>query len=174
MGLSKHYDELKELLDEQICKILKKGDITPTELDSLYKASAIMLDMETEKAMKQGANHEEINYSQRMGNSNHYPWWMYQNNNDMSYRGNSYNTYAQESNGHYNSAYNGAYDGAYDGSIDSEYSGRRGRSARTGRYVSRSSERDRMIEKLEDMMENATTDKARRALQQCVDKLEQQ
>ena len=50
MGLSKHYDQLKDLLDDQICKILKKGDITTQELDSLYKASAIMLDMETEKA----------------------------------------------------------------------------------------------------------------------------
>ena len=170
MGLSKHYDELKQLLEEQICKILKKGDITPQELDSLYKASAIMLDMETEKAMKES---EEGGYSQRMsymnGQSNHYPWFMYQDR-GMSNRGNSYSMNMNT----YDNAYDGAYDGAYDASQENNYSGRRGRSARTGRYVSRDSGKERMIEKLEDMMEEAATDKERRALQQCVDKLEQQ
>ena len=53
MELNKHYEALKEILDDQIKKIVKKGDITPQELDSLYKASAIVLDLETEKAMKQ-------------------------------------------------------------------------------------------------------------------------
>lgn len=51
---------------------------------------------------------------------------------------------------------------------------RRGRSARTGRYVSRDSEKERMIGKLEDMMDNVSSEKERRALQQCIDKLEQQ
>ena len=45
---------------------------------------------------------------------------------------------------------------------------------RTGRYISRDSEKERMIGKLEDMMENAPSEKERRVLQQCVDKLEQQ
>lgn len=174
MGLNKHYDELKQILDEQICKILKKGDITPQELDSLYKASAIMLDMETEKAMKES---EEGGYSQRMsymnGQSNHYPWFMYQDR-GMSNRGNSYSMNMNT----YDNAYDGAYDGAYDASQENNYSGRRGRSSRTGRYVSRDSgysrDKERMIEKLEEMMDEVATDKERRALQQCVDKLEQQ
>lgn len=51
---------------------------------------------------------------------------------------------------------------------------RRGRSARTGRYVSRDSEKERMIGKLEDMMDSVSTERERRILQQCVDKLEQQ
>lgn len=33
---------------------------------------------------------------------------------------------------------------------------------------------ERMLNKLEDMMEDASTEKQRRALQQCIDKLEQQ
>ena len=74
----------------------------------------------------------------------------------------------------YNHAHDGAYAGAYDASQDNEYSERRGRSARTGRYVSRDSEKERMIEKLEDMMDNVSSEKERRALQQCIDKLEQQ
>lgn len=175
MGLSKHYDQLKELLDDQICKILKKGDITPQELDSLYKASAIMLDMETEKAMKQSEGAEEYEMSHRNmgGNSNHYPWFMYHDN-DMSHRGNSYRMPMDHSMDTYNHAYDGAYAGAYDASQENEYSERRGRSARTGRYVSRDSEKERMLNKLEDMMEDASTEKQRRALQQCIDKLEQQ
>lgn len=172
MGLSKHYDQLKDLLDDQICKILKKGDITPQELDSLYKASAIILDLETEKAMKEAQEKGEHEYSQRMsrrmsytdGQSNHYPWFMYYN--DGTYHpGNSYG---------YQHAYDGAYNGAYDASMDSDYSGRRGRDQRTGRYISRDTERERMIGRLEEMMEDAPSEKERRALQQCVNKLEQQ
>ena len=177
MGLSKHYDELKQLLEDQICKILKKGDITPQELDSLYKASAIILDMETEKAMKGSEINEEYEMSHRGsynmgGQSNHYPWFMYHDN-DMSHRGNSY-TMPMDHMTTYNHAYDGAYAGAYDASQENEYSGRRGRSMRTGRYVSRDSEKERMIGKLEDMMENAPSEKERRVLQQCVDKLGQQ
>lgn len=175
MGLSKHYDQLKDLLDEQICKILKKGDITPQELDSLYKASAVMLDMETEKAMKQSEGAEEYEMSHRNmgGNSNHYPWFMYHDN-DMSHRGNSYRMPMNHTMDTYNHAYDGAYAGAYDASQENEYSERRGRSARTGRYVSRDSEKERMIGKLEDMMDSVSTERERRILQQCVDKLEQQ
>ena len=62
-----------------------------------------------------------------------------------------------------------------------DYSGRRGRDARTGRYVSRDNrgysramDKQRMIGKLEDMMDDAPSEKERRALQQCVTKLEQQ
>lgn len=175
MGLSKHYDQLKDLLEEQICKILKKGDITPQELDSLYKASAIMLDMETEKAMKQSEGNEEyeMSHGNMGGNSNHYPWFMYHDN-DISHRGNSYNMPMNHSMDTYNHAYDGAYAGAYDASQENEYSERRGRSARTGRYVSRDSEKERMIGKLEDMMDSVSTERERRILQQCVDKLEQQ
>ena len=163
MGLSKHYDQLKDLLDEQICN------------DSLYKASAIMLDMETEKAMKQSEGTEEYEMSHRNmgGNSNHYPWFMYHDN-DMSHRGNSYRMPMNHSMDTYNHAYDGAYAGAYDASQENEYSERRGRSARTGRYVSRDSEKERMIGKLEDMMDSVSTERDRRILQQCVDKLEQQ
>lgn len=96
----------------------------------------------------------------------------------MSHRGNSYRMPMDQMNNTYNHAYDGAYAGAYDASQDNEYSERRGRSARTGRYISRdngySRDKERMIEKLEDMMDEATTDKERRALQQCVNKLEQQ
>ena len=80
--------------------------------------------------------------------------------------------------GAYDGSYEGAYDGAYDANNDSSY--RRGRDQRTGRYVSRdrgysrAMDKERMIGKLEDMMDDAHTEKERRALQQCVEKLERQ
>ncbi len=232
--MDKHYEAVKEILEDQIKKIVKKGDISPQELDNLYKASAIVLDFETKEAMKkqeeqnQGGQSQQNDYSGRrmdnrsygrsydMNNSNHYPWFMYYGDGtyDMNSHGNSYGpVWNQEmenkslhevrnSNDHnrdmrrsYNNAYEGAYDGAYDGSYDGSYEGsydgsmdasndnsyRRGRDARTGRYVSRDNrgysramDKQRMIGKLEDMMDDAPSEKERRTLQQCVDKLERQ
>ena len=223
--MDKHYEAVKEILEDQIKKIVKKGDITPQELDSLYKASAIVLDFETKEAMKKSEeqnpmqNGQSNNYSMNMnrrgsydeGHSTHYPWFMYYGDGtyDTDSRRNSYgpvwnqdmenksmhevhsndgmsnrrgvdgtgrNSYA-DTRRSYENAYDGAYDGAYDASNDNSY--RRGRDERTGRYVSRdnrgySRDKERMIGKLEDMMDDATTEKERRALQQCVDKLEKQ
>lgn len=206
--MDKHYEAVKEILEDQIKKIVKKGDITPQELDSLYKASAIVLDFETKEAMKkaeeqshmqggQSSGYSMNRYGRRdsymNGQSTHYPWFMYHDNmgNDMNSHGPVWNqgmenkslrevhsndgSYAQA----YENAYDGAYDGSYDGSYDAstENSYRRGRDARTGRYVSRdgnSADKQRMIGKLQDMMDDAPSEKERRALQQCVDKLERQ
>lgn len=206
--MDKHYEAVKEILEDQIKKIVKKGDITPQELDSLYKASAIVLDFETKEAMKKAEEQSHMqggqsnDYSMNRygrrdsymnGQSTHYPWFMYHDNmgNDMNSHGPVWNqgmenkslrevhsndgSYAQA----YENAYDGAYDGSYDGSYDAstENSYRRGRDARTGRYVSRdgnSADKQRMIGKLQDMMDDAPSEKERRALQQCVDKLERQ
>ena len=89
--MDKHYEAVKEILEDQIKKIVKKGDITPQELDSLYKASAIVLDFETKEAMKKSeeqnpmqkgqSNNYPMNMSRRgsydEGHSTHYPWFMY-------------------------------------------------------------------------------------------------
>lgn len=245
--MDKQYEAFKDILEEQIKQIVKKGDISPTELENVYRASAIVLDFETRDAMKkaeekqdqgqQGANAPNGGYSgnrsynMRGENSNHYPWYMYygdgtydtnSNDGNMSNRGNSYgpvwnqehekmmhemsndgrsyehrqnsrdysnresynrgqmsrDSYDGAYDGAYDGSYEGAYDGAYDASNDSSY--RRGRDQRTGRYVSRdrgysrAMDKERMIGKLEDMMDDAPTEKERRALQQCVDKLERQ
>lgn len=222
--MDKKYEAVKEILEDQIKKIVKKGDITPQELDSLYKASAICLDFETKEAMKkaekeQGGQSNDGGYSQRGsydGNSNrgyandgystHYPWFMkgfgydgrsMDYSNDGSYRGGSYDNrpnwnegtamgelhessnrgYANR--GSYRSSYDGqSYEhdgGSYDGS-----SYRRGRDARTGRYVSRDGgsydysrheEKEHMLDRLEMMLDNASTEKDRRAIEQCIDRI---
>jgi len=106
--MDKHYEAVKEILEDQIKKIVKKGDISPQELDNLYKASAICLDFETKEAMKksqeqgQGYSQDGSYEMNRRGRSyanenhdgsqsNHYPWFMYGGSmGDMSNRGNSY------------------------------------------------------------------------------------
>lgn len=196
--MDKHYEAVKEILEDQIKKIVKKGDITPQELDSLYKASAIVLDFETKEAMKNAEEQSHMQggqsngysmnrYGRRdsymNGQSTHYPWFMYRDNmsNDMNSHGPVWNqgmenkslrevhsndgSYAQA----YENAYDGAYDGSYDGSYDAstENSYRRGRDARTGRYVSRdgnSADKQRMIGKLQDMMDDAKSPQERNAL----------
>lgn len=248
--MDKNYEAFKDILEDQIKKIARKGDITPQELDNVYKASAIILDFETKDAMKKaeeqqkhggqsqqgGQSMNSYNMNNRRGSynmggsndggqSNHYPWFMYAGDGTYDF-GNSYgpiwnqgienkslhelhsqdNMNSNDGNStrrgvrgtgrdnSYNRSYDGAYDGAYDGSYAGSYDGsyngsmdasndnsyRRGRDARTGRYVSRdrgysrAMDKERMIGKLEDMMDDATSEKERRALQQCVDKLERQ
>lgn len=196
--MNKHCEAVKEILEDQIKKIAKKGDITPQELDSLYKASAVVLDFETREAMKrakeqnpmqgeQSNGYSTANYNRRgsymNGQSTHYPWFMYHDgtNRERNSYGPIWNQEMENkslkevhSNDQaYDSAYDGAYDGSYDASTENSY--RRGRDARTGRYVSRdgnSADKQRMIGKLQDMMDDAKSPQERNALQQCVDRLE--
>lgn len=216
----KSMEELKEILDGEIKKIAKKGDITPQELDNMYKAIDIIKDIQTIDAMKKAD--EQGGYSQGRsydGQSNNYSNNSYGNsmegnmsrNQSMDGQSNRYYmpyyypmTYAggpvwnqpeqqmmQSERGSYNS-YRGSYDdgmsnaragrdGDGDGRYSEDSSYRRGRDARTGRYVSRDgsydrysrhTEKERMIEKLETMMDSAGSEKERRAIQQCIDKLE--
>lgn len=79
----------------------------------------------------------------------------------------------------------GSYDGSYRGSYRGSYDGgsyRRGRSATTGRFVSRASGRsmysrdysrdDGMREKLEQLMEDAPDDSTRQEIQRLISKME--
>ena len=130
-------------------------------------------------------------YAENMSNRGSYgPVWnqdmgmMMPYSMDMSNRG----SYDEQSNrgsyGSYNS-YEGSYaragrDGDGDGQYSENYSGRRGRDAR-GRYTSRDgsydgysrhSEKERMIDKLETMADVTADPKTKRAIEQCIDKLE--
>ena len=65
----KSYEDLKELLNDQLKRIAKKGDITPQELEHTYKAVDILKDLETIKAMEEAQESGE--YSQRGGSYNY-------------------------------------------------------------------------------------------------------
>ena len=120
-------EELSYELEDMVEPIVKKGDITPTELDNVYKAVKTMNYIETIKAMKE------------YGNSNAYSYA-----GGGSYRGNS------RYDGRSYDGYRGSYEGRYgmDGDGDGRYSERRGRNS--NRY-SQDYERDQMVSRLERM-----------------------
>lgn len=179
--MDKSYEAIKEILEDEIKKIVKKGDITPQDLDSLYKASAIWLDFETRDAMKKVEKRDGYSRDGEShdGYSTHYPWYMpgfrsydgkhyFDNSNDMQSYGNDghsmRNSYEHYPRGSYDDR--GSYDEYSNGS-----SYMRGRDARTGRYVSRHSEREHMLSKLESMLDDASTERERNAIEQCIERI---
>ena len=138
-------EDLSYVLEDLIEPIVKKEDITPTELDNVYKAVKTMNYIETIKAMKEYGTSNEGSY--RYG---------------MSNRG-SYNSY----DGSYNS-----YDGrrGMDGDGDGRYSEARGRDSR-GRY-SRHDEKEQMISELERMMKSAGSEQERQTIMECIRKID--
>ena len=131
----KALEQLKELLEEEIRKVTKKGDITPAEVEAMYKVVDIIKDIDTIEAMEEYGEDNDGEYSRRGYSSR------------MSYMdGGSY---------------------------------RRGRGM-NGRYVSRDrsyrgysmeESRDAMMAKLEEAMNEATTEHERQAIMACMDKI---
>ena len=70
-------EELCYLLEDEVGQIVKKGELSPTELDNVYKAVKTMNYIETIKAMK---DYNGPEYSNRMNSYGR----------DSSYRGSSY------------------------------------------------------------------------------------
>lgn len=140
-------EDLKEMLCEELKEVVKKGDISSTELDNVYKAVKTLNYLETIKAMQEYG-----------GSSRDYSGRSY-----GSYdRGGSYGSY---DGGSYEGSYDrggsyerGSRDGSYEGSRD--YSGRRGRDA-MGRYTSRDGgysghDKQQMVAELENMMQRVS------------------
>lgn len=151
-------EDLSYELEDMIEPIVKKGDISPTELDNVYKAAKTMYYIETIGAMKEYGNSEN-SYA---GGS--------------SYRGGSYRYDGRSYDGmSYRGSYDGSYDGrrGMDGDGDGRYSERRGRDSR-GRYTSRDgySRADEMMSKLERMLDEAGSETERQTIRECMRKLE--
>ena len=220
----KALEDLKELLVDQIKKVTKKGDITPNELENMYKAVDIIKDISTIKAMEK-AEKEEEEYSQRgysrdrysrdgsyggssmrgsydgnsmrggsydgnmmsndMGNSQRYlpPYPMYsyapvwnnpqQQPNNNQNQNNEMNGNSQAYNGNSNNNSNNGMsnDGRIGRDAMGRFTSRDGSYENSNRY-SRHSVKDRMIAKLEDMADDATTNRERNTIMQCIDKLD--
>jgi len=143
-------EDLSYVLEDMIEPIAKKQDISPTELDNVYKAVKTMNYIETIKAMKD-----------------------YGNSNEGSYRG-SYNSYEGVSN---RGSYEGnSRDGGASNRYSEDNSYRRGRDA-MGRFTSRDGysrreEKEQMISKLERMMQNATSENERQTIMECIRKID--
>ena len=144
----KIHEEFCELLDDELGKIVKKGDISPTEMDNAYKAIKSKYYLTVMDEMKEAKERGYGEYSRRGGDG-----------------------YSGRYRDYYNDSY--AYDGSYDGQSNArrgrdgdgdgryseDYSGRRGRDA-MGRYTSRDGsydeysrhdEKEQMKKSIEDM-----------------------
>lgn len=121
--------DICEMLEDELKDIVKKGDISPSELERVYKAVDIMKDIKTIEAMEEGG------YSNEGGSSNA----------GGSYRGGSYE-------GGGSNARNGGRNNGY----SEENSYRRGRDT-MGRYTSRDDgysredDKEQMLKSIEQM-----------------------
>ena len=154
----KELSNLKEMLEEEIRKITKKGDITPAELENMTKTVCLLEKINELEAGEMDGEYSE-GYSNRTRMNNMRPMHRQSYGDDFD----SYSNYA-----------------SYE----------RGRSPRTGRYVSRGidsyshddyqghngysghSIRDRMISKLEEMYDDAKTDHERETVDMWIKRLE--
>ena len=131
----KALEQLKELLEEEIKKVTKKGDITPAEVEAMYKVVDIIKDIDTIEAMEEYGEDNDGEYSRR-GYSSRRPYM----------DGGSYRR-SRGMNGRYVSR-------------DRSYRG-----------YSMEESRDAMMAKLEEAMNEATTEHERQAIMACMDKI---
>ena len=123
--------DMCEMLDDELKEVVKKGDMSPTELDRVYKAVDIIKDIKTIEAME---DYSYDDYSRR--NS-------YEGDN-MSYNMSRDMSYARR-----------GRDGDGDGRYSEDNSYRRGRDT-YGRFVSRDGysghdDKQQMLQKIEQM-----------------------
>ena len=142
--------ELKSMLELQVNQIVAKGDINPQDLEMLDKAVDIIKDIETICAMREAGYSQggPRGYSYAMGEDGYSRGWF-----DPAYHeGRNYYT-------------NG---GTHTDGMS--YARRPSRMMYRSGY-SRDEAKDHMLDTLEDMMEEATTEKERNAIRRCMDKI---
>lgn len=137
---------IKDLIDDELKEISKKGELTETDLNNVYKMVDICKDITTIEAMK--ASEYSSAYSREYSSEN-YPM-----SNDGSYR-----SYAR----------GGSYEGSYarrgrDGDGDGRYSER-------GSYRDGYSGHDETREKLERLMRKAGSEQERESIRRIMEQL---
>lgn len=178
--MSRMFEDLKETLKQEI-RTLSKKDMTKESLDTIYKLTESLKAVQTIEAMEKS----EGDSSSEQGYSRHMPMGSYNMsmNNGGSYEGGGSNR------GNYDGGSNrGSYDGnsnrgsydSYEGGSNRGSYARRGRDGdgdgryneASGRNYSRHTSKERMIQKLDMMMDEASTDKEREAIMRCMEQLE--
>ena len=143
----KHIEKLKEALCEELDKFAKSGDVTVSSLEKIHKLTDTIKNIDKIMMLEE----DDGGYSEA-GN------WI----GEGRMYGSSYargRRYAKrDSMGRY------SRDGGYS---EEDYSERR-----MGRGYSRDDARDRMISKLDEMMEDAADPKEREALKECMRAIE--
>lgn len=176
------YEDLKEILCHELNEITRKGDIDKESLDDVYKlSSAITMVESLMKKNQQGGMMESET-------SNHMPMWSYEGVSNASYNmsnergvtdgrdmGRS-RDYSRDSYGSYESYRRGrGADGRYvsrDGSYDS-YDSYDGSYDSYERGYSRHTAEQKVVEKLEDILETTNNPKIHNAINQAMSKIRQ-
>lgn len=154
----KVYYEIEDMLEDELKRIGKKGDMNPSDLENMYKMIDIIKDITTIEAMRKA---DEEGYS----------------------RDGSYNSYT-DSYGYsrnYSNARRGR-DGDGDGRYSEDNSYRRGRDS-MGRYTSRDGgsyreggysghTKEQMVKKLEQMMRDTDDENERENIIRAIEQLE--
>lgn len=186
------YEDLKEILCHELNEITRKGDIDREGLDDVYKLSSAITMIESlmkKGQQEQGKGEYSNEYSNEGGASNAYRS-MRNSYDGMSNDGAS-NDYANgRGYGRNHDPYSRDYSREASYEMSNDYSGRRGRDAQTGRYVSRDggsydsydsydrgysrhTAEQKVARKLEDMLDTTQDPHIRNAIQQAMNMLKQ-
>lgn len=171
----KVYDQIKDMLCDELEEIAKKKELTTNSLEVLYKGVDILKDISTIKAMEQEYPEEGYSgnrgYSREGGYSQGYfgrmPYYMYDDGMGMSNRGGSYE--------------GGSYEGgSYEGGSYARGRGSNANRDSRGRYsseggYSRNYSEDGYSgdtkEELQRLMNNAQNDREREAIRKALDSM---
>lgn len=149
-------EKVNDMIKEEIRPLTNKSDISPQELQSLGEAIDIIKDIKTIEAME---NSNESMYYRDNASYNSYNSYGYEPEMSMvsnnSYRMNSYNMSNDGRRGR-------------DGDNDGRYSEGYNRSYRYSGHE----EKEHTVKKLESMMREAKSESERRAIEDCIKKLE--
>lgn len=162
--------DLKSMLELQVNQIVAKGDINPQDLEMLDKAVDVIKDIETICAMRKAEEQNMEGYSQgmmrngysyAMGEDGYSGTWF-----DPAYHGgrNYYTNGGTHTDGMSYAQRPSRMMYRQDRDMNGRYSSRRG--------YSRDEAKDHMLDTLEEMMDEATTEKERNAIRRCMEKIE--
>lgn len=139
------YEGLRDMLEKEITEIEKKGDLTEPSLDNLYKLMTAL--KYTDKCIDREESHDYgTSYGNRM-----MPHWSYDrrggrdNDNDGRYSEDNFRDYS--------------------------YRGRSNESGKSYEY-SRDDSRKKMVRKLETLMDDTMSDHERKAIMDCINKIQ--
>ena len=148
------YENLKDMIEREVSEIEHRQDLDKESLDNLFKLTAVLKVVDKYIDREQGMSRGRSMDGRSMNDG-------YSGRYTNEYSGNSYdgNSYAR-----------GGRDGDGDGRYGESRDNFRGYTNRGYGYT-RNSGRDRMVDKLHELMNDAEDEQSRRLIQSCIDKM---
>lgn len=171
----KSLEKLKDMLCEELDKIGKKGELSAGMLETVHKLTDTIKNIDKIEMYEQYEEEGGNSYARGRGrNARRDSMGRYSREGGSSYDGDYSEEGYSEEGGSYrrggSSSYRGGQGGNMGGGGMASYA--RGGGSRRGGY-SYGDAKDYMIEKMEKMMDMAESEHERKAIQQCIQKLEQ-